>query len=127
MIQANELRIGNWVYHSGVVINAQSITGKGISTDTYTPIGNRSLEEVSGIPLPEEWMLRLGFRQDGYYNSAKRWIGGYVMMFAGNGHFILRNYPLSEIKYVHQLQNLYFSLTGQELTLCYMNTNGTGF
>lgn len=35
----------------------------------------------------------------------------------GNGYFTIPNYPLTEIKYVHQLQNLYFALIGEELVI----------
>jgi hypothetical protein len=75
-----------------------------------------------GIPLTEIWFLRSGFIP--YYRDEKRinfrhpksmltleYVDGVCwMVFAGE--------TLSDgIKYVNQLQNLFYALTGQELTL----------
>jgi hypothetical protein len=69
------------------------------------------------IPLTQEWMVKFGFEYDRVtwfkinVMLVKRSSEGYSV-FYGTGH-------LSEVtlNYVHQLQNLYFALTGEELTL----------
>jgi hypothetical protein len=66
------------------------------------------------IPLTEEWLLRFGFEK-----KYKNYEMGDFMFFKGSCSRI--SYKLSligiNIKHVHQLQNLYFALTGEELKL----------
>lgn len=108
-MKANELRIGNFVnLISDGHENEPDTFQWGI--DDYEFYSDR-MSFIKPIPLTEEWLLKLGFGKDG--ESPKRikldcdfgvveiWVNG-------------RN-PL--VKYVHQLQNLYFALTGEELTL----------
>jgi hypothetical protein len=79
--------------------------------------------EMQPIPLTEEWLLKVGFRvldKEGYHNEL------YIIERAvfGDNRWSFR-VKTSETKsvgvkyfhYVHQLQNLYFALTGEELTL----------
>lgn len=124
MINANELRIGNYVNYYQVYIRVLSINsphaseqerydGKYIleigSPDSF----NVSINEVSPIPLTEELLLRFGFEaiQDGYYKKGEiTW-----NIYNEQCHFI--DWELPHIQHLHQLQNLYFALTGQELTL----------
>lgn len=75
------------------------------------------IEEFEGIPLTEEWLLKFGFSgalyyfKSGFEFSLKKQSDGFVM--------IINDYEecWPEIQYVHQLQNLYFALTGEELTI----------
>jgi hypothetical protein len=65
------------------------------------------------IPLTKEWLLELGFE----YNGVIYEIDEYLVRFTSQ--FIVAYWIdsgfMTKIKYVHQLQNLYFALTGQEL------------
>lgn len=78
------------------------------------------------IPLTEEKLLKFGFT----IRSAPSAYGcdcnknceekKYILRGGWNGHKwfaleILNNGTHKEIKYVHQLQNLYYALTGEEL------------
>jgi hypothetical protein len=68
-----------------------------------------SLDDIEPIPLTEEWLLRLGFNG---------WDKGNFTMVLSNGNFIEFGYVIAKnIKHVHQLQNLYFALTNEELTI----------
>ena len=66
------------------------------------------------IPLTEDWLLKFGF---------KGWDLGKYTLILTNGNFFdfqhgLESTPIAKnIKHVHQLQNLYFALTGEELTI----------
>nr|DAG72856.1 MAG TPA: hypothetical protein [Caudoviricetes sp.] len=67
-----------------------------------------------GVELNEDWLLNLGFEKVNYTFWAKG--------LAVHNHDIVSFYMLYEqnrtyIKYVHQLQNLYFALTGEELKI----------
>lgn len=79
------------------------------------------------IKITEEWLKKLGWK---YFNGKR--FGTLTMDFGGKLDVDWFNYrlqvkshyegegfyrPLIHIKYVHQLQNLYFDLTGEELTI----------
>jgi hypothetical protein len=75
------------------------------------------------ISLTEEWLLRFGFdkvlpRNDKMYYRLKD-----DFVIEENNVFLLGDDAFEmlklrrKIKYVHQLQNLYFALTGEELTI----------
>jgi hypothetical protein len=77
------------------------------------------------IPLTEEWLLKLGFKykewdnhfiikNGDYFNSIKKYDDGWRY---NTDESEATCYYLTTIKYVHQLQNLYFALTGEELTI----------
>ena len=77
-------------------------------------------EDLLPIPLTEEWLLSAGFEGDvfnGYMNTKMR--VGFIttdeyfeMEWLCSGH---ADWQIATIKTVHQLQNLYFALTGEEL------------
>jgi hypothetical protein len=124
-----ELRIGNWVEwedESKEQIRISSISYSGTPVNTYF-IGydnnkkEAALWEFCPIPLTEEWLERLGFRKVPVYKgnlSHLQWNKDYNGFFVGlQIHEGGLYYGRMEIKYVHQLQNLYFALTGEELEI----------
>lgn len=113
MIQATELRIGN------------IITNKGHDyIVSWTLLRDMELETPSskfydGIPLTEEWFLKFGFETKSSYfvkDGEYRFTVGLEKVYVQVGPDDLGCF-LTEIKYVHQLQNLYLALTGTELTI----------
>lgn len=90
-------------------------------------------EFVSPIKLTEEWLLKFGFGEDednlGYWvfwseSSERLYINlneedsnrRYGHCFWGYDYHVNSSINYY-VQYVHQLQNLYFSLTGEELTI----------
>lgn len=63
------------------------------------------------IELTEEWLLKLGFKPFVKDFTLK----GIIIHKRKRGWVLRKSVP--EIKYVHQLQNLYFALKGEELEL----------
>ena len=122
MIQATELRIGNYILFTNVngqtewlqvnVYHMCDIVGnvKNISSDfhasryLYIPLTHEILDKVGGRQKStNEWKIgRLNI--DLTSLSADLWTSQGL-------------WYLSEVQYVHQLQNLYFTLTGQELKI----------
>ena len=120
---ANELRIGNWFIEKDEV--------KQFDGDFYHLLG------CEPIPLTTNWLEKFGFEK----NKDKRWMRGksrYAIFYfeyyaTGEDNCMWRieyhdtDYGRNEykdcnqwgdrIKYVNQLQNLYFALTGEELTI----------
>jgi hypothetical protein len=121
-MKANELRIGNYILHEPTIDDWEEII---ITLPSLLQI-DISPESYCGIPLTEEWLLKFGFRFDGMVYRIDE--DKYMTMAIVSGKIsfpILRNqdasnpenFSLMGVKYVHQLQNLYFSLTGEELQI----------
>ena len=106
-MKASEIRVGNWVTNSiGEEYQITPATILHLSVDSAT---------VNSIPFTEEWLLRFGFEK---VNST--WYKGRLSKFRVNVAFDIEysNHWLDiRIDFVHQLQNLYFALTGEELTI----------
>ena len=110
-MKASELRIGNYIQNSHGTIFNVGIVMLGGQYD-YHP-----------IPLTEEWLLKFGFEYVESYDNYKIKAGDYwnsVKFYEGewcynNDDSDAGCYFLTTIKYVHQLQNLYFALTNEEL------------
>ena len=123
MIQAKEFRIGNLVH---IVDPLAGFVEAEISAGAICDISEM---ERLGKPMPyipieltEEWLLRFGFQKD------KKGRLQYFCLFDENlvVKFTLMTIDFStikangcklDVKYVHQLQNLFYALTGQELEI----------
>lgn len=91
-----------------------------VLNDEYQDSFGQMIEFIEPIPLTEEWLLKFGFERT--CNHPKHdWIKGEFKIcydVDNDGYIISELLDISiPIKYVHQLQNLYFALTGEELTL----------
>ena len=116
-MKANELRIGNYLLND-VVFQVNPIT--------LTMIIDKTWEFFQPIPLTEEWLLKFGFVAksiDYNFTLGNIEIASAIRVLSTNER---RNFYLDcdipewmkiQIEYVHQLQNLYFALTGEELTI----------
>lgn len=127
-MNAKELRIENFVYNSASgsveVCKVESITKLGIAYDSESRNGTCSIDNVKPIPLTEEWLRK--FNAESYFNSdpqetqaSKVFKFGDVKIHMCNEdveEFMFESFEFIKIKTVHQFQNLYFALTGTELT-----------
>jgi hypothetical protein len=106
-MEENELRIGNWVL---------SPTQGEIQIENGWQIDEG--EEVNPIPLTEEWLERFGFDEiEMSIPVAYKTKSGFRIKEDQRGYWMQYKYGTVIIKHVHQLQNLYFALTGEELTI----------
>ena len=125
-MEAKELRIGNIVSDGLFKFKVTGIKDEFVyGTDDIERVGivlcehTLELENTIGLILNEEWLLELGFKKAGYNNQDK------LVFSIDNGevwvlqNIVTKKFNISEykldIKYVHQLQNLFFALTGKEL------------
>lgn len=110
-MKAQELRIGNFYDHNGFVNEA--------TPNTIEEVWIAERSWVKPIPLTEEWLLKFGFLKD-LENDIFLNINAYAFLYWQNNRVELldndNNFMISHCDYVHQLQNLYFALTGEELT-----------
>lgn len=101
-IKVEELRVGNWLYRKSINQNVR------ISIDSFN-----DLIDYEPIELTEEILLKCGFEYDGAFYFKD----GIFLEYEDNS---LRLDCMSDsvnIKYLHQLQNLYFALTNKELNV----------
>ena len=107
---------------------------------------SRLIKDVKPIPLTEEWLGKLGFTavENKMYVNGKQWLMQVTRDYGDEEEIINRdgtwfdgigthsfrkdgamavnvlcrgNYVCNTASTVHQLQNLYFALTGKELTI----------
>lgn len=110
---ANELRIGNYLKESNL-IDFIKINITDIECIQRGDINYQS------IPLTEDWLLRFGFiknKFDEFFEIENCQIEIYLFDNESKYTVCVDSVVNKNIKYVHQLQNLYFALTGEELTL----------
>lgn len=120
-VKANELRLGNYVdYYCEVLdrwTNSKVIDYIDRGTDTDTSY------YIEGIPLTEEWLLKFGsIERKGLHPWYSLKINTLEFQYDNtdpiNIQLVIGDYVISiPCKYVHQLQNIYFALTGEELTI----------
>ena len=117
-MKANELRIGNLAQIKGEkLIMDIKITAWDIYT---TSIGWGSYEPYE---LTDDWLIRFGFELYSESNEINIEIAKkhplYLRLMANEWTLFVREGggAFKTIKYVHELQNLYFSLTGSDLVL----------
>ncbi len=122
VLKCTDLRIGNLVY-SKETNKHQKITGltdENPFIDAIT-FDYTNYDEIEPIPITEEILFNFGYRKehDIYFknNSLLRFIGKEVFYCRGEIDDAEFQEYIASIKYVHQLQNLYFSLTARELTV----------
>lgn len=79
------------------------------------------LNKYEPIPLTEEWLVKFGFTKDKnlFFHDKCSYIQSDAYNCGGGFGYCLNDEKIDflHIKYVHQLQNLYFALTGEELTI----------
>jgi hypothetical protein len=118
-MKVSELRIGNYVYFHGDV--------EEINIDHFNIFNILKDGILLPIPLTEEWLLRFGFEKINSEltniaplnlrctfnlpNTPFSFCQGKLILTTGTGDFCVNT------EYVHQLQNLYFALTSEELTI----------
>lgn len=129
-MEVKELMINNLLQSELGIVRVESILGSrlrvhcNLVNEEY--FADYFIEDLKPIQLTEEWLVKMGF---GYsvseasysiffddYNGVLRIkpIGTELNVWMKRNNRTIR---LVEVNYVHQLQNLYFALTGEELTI----------
>ena len=116
-----ELRIGNYVMSAlkaknGAFMKVSVLDARNgnVFADSIEDNNTEYNTNIIGIELNDDLIYAFGFKKtNGYgFNVLGTWLTKEdgVYWYLLNGRYI-------ELGYVHQLQNLYFALTGIELTL----------
>jgi hypothetical protein len=114
-IKASELRIGNRIYYEYFDIETREWKQKPINVtyrEIYILLNGGKIEKFVYQPIPttEAWLFKFGFKRSsfGWIKSGMNLTPGFTLGFSSKRRSI-------DLKFVHQVQNLYFALTGEEL------------
>ena len=111
MIKIEELRVGNWVYIEGSRQQIDAI--ENATAPEKCEVDYTLIKHVHPIPLTEELLTeKCGFRRNHY--GGLYLYGKFDFDLTKEGYFLVDDVGVY-CKHLHQLQNLYFALTGKEL------------
>ena len=135
MLKTNEFRINNLLEIEGKIIKIGKIEEKFISwkiTNNQKTIWNPFLpitdKRLKPIEITEDWLEKFGFKKIDHHRfkiqpSVYEWYYTYSIHDNAFRFYVEDTIVcLSTIFYIHQLQNLFYALTGSELTdnqICY--------
>lgn len=126
-MKASELRIGNYINligsRQGIVLEVRTNHARiKYELEGKEKQSHVEYENLEPIPLTEEWLLRLGgifWHNEGKHSQ---WQIGHTVLIFGNlkdGFRLLDGSDQTNwskvYKHVHEIQNLYFALCGEEL------------
>lgn len=129
MIKANELRIGNWIQDE-VGYKTHKVTCVDVTGRIYISLTGGGYPEAaySPIPLTPELLEKCGFIRhpdmEGEYSIRINPLGVSLIVnvlthWAALWDHMVKQHSLvalpTKVEHLHQLQNLYFALTGKEL------------
>ena len=105
-MEAKNLRVGNTVL---------DVTGV-LDLEPNDFVDKPLMRRITPIQLSPDWMEALNFEWDGerWFHKIEDWI---MIDPADNMVRLWDGWLNKEVKYVHELQNLFFALTGEELEL----------
>lgn len=129
MVKSQDLRIGNLVNDRGSIPYA--VDAIDLVALRQSEIAGKINIDFKPIPLTEEWLVKFGFekKESAYWDGAIQYdidtIPFSIIFINDNYHLQYAvlggpdgfDYLDNPIKYVHQLQNLYYFLKDEELTL----------
>lgn len=123
-----ELRIGNIISHKNEAVEVSSIESSDYCT--VMQVGGslfawtRCIDSFSPAILTHEWILRFGFIKFDTLDSKSafyfiEYYGGnlFQLLPSDDAYFFGEDLATCKIRYVHQLQNLFFAFTGEELKI----------
>jgi len=141
-MKSQDLRIGNYLYYEHTTHIVSGVHGNKVYSwwvKDGEPIIEYEAKDISGtqvenpyidvisqyepIPLTEEWLIKLGFEKltdskDGFKNTTYTYTKGISFIVYFDGVRLSTNFWMGNEKhYIHQLQNLFYVLSGKELTI----------
>ena len=126
-MEAKELRLGNFLQHGSSIVKVSAIHNDKLFIEVkplkYTLKFDDTTYHSEPIKLTEEWFLKFGATKEIYeddesdYYLVIRHDKFSIFYESDNCIYCDIAEEVFKLEYVHQLQNLYFALTGVELQL----------
>ena len=141
-LQRKDFRIGNRIIYMGAEIVIEGINRNGDIDYTLNghPYGGHNVKRYEPIPITEKYLLKQGLTS--LKEQREKWYLDYAFVYSFEDEIKCSDYFIAtdledeykfcmatiddgmqsyesfrRIKYVHELQNLFFALTGEELEL----------
>lgn len=120
---SRQIRLGNNVYiHHGDHIEPYVIS---VELSDLVAVDEVHDIEITGIPLTEEWLTKFGFTKNKEQFGIRIDEYAFLNIYTDTFRYGLFDISSGEefkswdnlIQNVHELQNLFFALTGEELTI----------
>lgn len=115
MIQANELRIDNWIYLNNCAKKIIWVKYNSTCVMNEYPSAIVALDRIKPIPLTEEIIIKCGFERSEYNDYRHPVLIGTLTLYKGVAELHISDLYSAWVNNLHQLQNLYFALCGKEL------------
>ena len=121
-MNAKEIRIDNYLFMDKDIVQVRTVSEHGFNFGLHGYAAN-IMDWWKPIPLTEEWLLKFGFMfEKNHYGYSFPEHSDWLLEFnkANNKWWVrygLEKIDCERLSYVHQLQNLVFALTGEELKL----------
>ena len=135
-VTVRDLRIGNYIktkedkfhFYEILQINRGSICIEDAISDEFESV---DIIDVEPIKISKEWLQKLGFifiirnmwelKIDFYtklqfYENQDDYVTLFIQNYNNGERISDTHLALKKVKYIHQLQNLFFDLTGRDLT-----------
>lgn len=123
MVQANEVRIGNKLksHLTKEIVNVDWLVMKHLEDGNIQSVYTPDIPVYEPIPISAEILNKCGFEWDVFYQAFTN--GQYVVKLLHDGKITFSYCKrknddfqfLPFIQYLHQLQNIHFSVTNREL------------
>lgn len=119
-MKITELRIGNLIYEVDKFKGTDVVPVIGLVENDFNLLEHSG--RIKPIPLTEEWLVKMGFEKKQYFTYDKGLISISMPsedpLLWRKGRTYVNSWKILDAPlYVHQLQNLYFCLTGEELKI----------
>lgn len=114
-MKAEELMIGNYLQYESQICEVTEIDYSGCKLLKPSRfIVRYDFDEISPIPLTEQWLIDFGFEklETGFLKTDSF----FSVFMDSDFYFWIGNDFRINIEHVYQLQNIYFALTGKQLT-----------
>jgi hypothetical protein len=117
-----EVRIGNWIDEQGLHLQVGMINSEVLKSAEPIPLTDDWLEKLGLIKKNITEDMPEGLKQPDIDEDGSIWYhwvqGLFNLEVQSNGEIWFEVYShYKHVKYVHELQNLYYSLCGEELVL----------
>ena len=116
---ARELRIGNYI-NPKFPMKVVNIFPDEVNADFEGNEGDVfefKNEDIEGVPIDEEWLKKINLVSVGGDFVRFNKLRCFLLRRDNSGYYygLPNNSMRTEVKFIHQLQNLYFALTGEEI------------
>jgi len=123
-MEARELRIGNYVQTPLKIIQIIVSVSEGECEIDGSEFGKSyfDVDDLEPVSLTEEWLLKFGFDNKEFECNQHIYFFDSPVRFMRRQLNSSRHQFLANLEYVHDLQNLFYALTGQELEIKELKT-----